>query len=116
MKAIYIKNEKRSKMLVSVLEMIRKSVVKEDASGRNVLKPSFTFENVVINTDNIVSIKKLDDNELARILREETNLNPDELSSVYINRGGVSSSEIIIKGSPEDFMKKVNGKKKLLND
>lgn len=100
-------------MIISLLELVSKQVIAEDASGRKVFRDSFHTQEILVNTDNIVTVRDADPSIQKKF--QESTFAKTCLSSVFLNRGGVNSTEVLVVGSPADIMKKLN-QKVLLND
>lgn len=104
-------------MIISLEEVIKKTNITEDLSGRKVFQDSFVTQEILVNTDNIVSVRPVDGSFWNR-LREsgtQSNFNGLQFSSVFLNRGGVNSTDVVVVGSPSEIMSKLN-KRILLND
>lgn len=104
-------------MIISLEEVITKTNITEDLSGRKVFRDSFTTQEILVNTDNIVSVKPVDGMLLNRIIEsgQKATFSGLQFSSVFLNKGGVNSTDIIVVGSPSDIMSKLN-KRVMLND
>lgn len=104
-------------MIISLREVITSTNITEDASGRKVFGDSFTTQEILINTKNIVSVRPVDRTFWMKL--DESGNSSDfaglEFSSVFLNKGGVNSTDIVVVGSPNEIMTKVN-KRMLLND
>lgn len=104
-------------MIISLEEVIKKTNITEDLSGRKVFQDFFVTQEILVNTDNIVSVRPVDGSFWNR-LREsgtQSNFNGLQFSSVFLNRGGVNSTDVVVVGSPSEIMSKLN-KRILLND
>jgi hypothetical protein len=105
------------KMIISLDEVVSNTNITEDNSGRKVFRDVFTTQEILVNTDNIVSVRpadklfwnKLDESKMSQELRGK------QFSSVFLNKGGVNSTDIVVVGSPNEIMSKLN-KRVLLND
>jgi len=103
-------------MIISLQEVVTTSGITEDASGRKVFSDSFTTQEILVNTNNIVSVRPVDVSFLNRLNESQTtSLKGKQFCSVFLNRGGVNSTDIVVVGSPNDIMSRVN-KRMLLND
>ena len=103
-------------MIISLEEVITTTNIREDASGRKVFGDSFTTQEILINTENIVSVRPVDNSFWRRVNESNTvGFGGKQFSSVFLNRGGVNSTDIVVVGSPNEIMSKVN-KRMLLND
>lgn len=104
-------------MIISLEEVITKTNITEDGSGRKVFKDSFVTQEILVNTDNIVSVRPVDSSFWNRILESKTQADFSGLqfSSVFLNKGGVNSTDVVVVGSPSEIMSKLN-KRMLLND
>lgn len=103
-------------MIISLEEVITSTNITEDGSGRKVFRDTFTTQEILINTDNIVSVRPVDSAFWSRIAESETvGFGAKQFSSVFLNKGGVNSTDIVVVGSPVEIMSKVN-KRMLLND
>lgn len=100
-------------MIISLRELVSKQVITEDTNGRKIFRDSFDTQEILVNTDNIVTVREADKNIQTRL--QESGFPAIPLSSVYLNRGGVNSTEVIILGSPSEIMNKLN-QRVLLND
>lgn len=104
-------------MIISLEEVVSKTDITEDSSGRKVFRDSFTTQQILVNTDNIVSVRPVDGPFLSRLKESgmRTTFSNLEFSSVFLNKGGVNSTDIIVVGSPSQIMSNLN-KRMLLND
>lgn len=104
-------------MIISLEEVVTATNIREDANGRKVFGDSFTTQEILINTENIVSVRPVDGSFRNRLLESGNGGKFSELqfSSLFLNRGGVNSTDIVVVGSPKEIMSKLN-KKMLLND
>ena len=104
-------------MIISLEEVVTKTNITEDVSGRKVFRDTFVTQEILINTENIVSVRPVDDSFWTRLRESGTksNFSGIDFSSVFLNKGGVNSTDIIVVGSPNEIMSKVN-KRMLLND
>ena len=104
------------KMIISLEEVIETTNITEDTSGRKVFSPTFTTQEILVNTDNIVSVRPVGGSFMQRLNEAKVkNLPVSQFSSLFLNKGGVNSTDIIVVGSPREIMSKLN-KKVLLND
>lgn len=104
-------------MIISLEEVISKTKITEDSSGRKVFRDSFTTQEILVNTDNIVSVRPVDGSFWTRLLenKDQSDFNGMQFSSVFLNKGGVNSTDVVVVGSPTEIMSKLN-KRMLLND
>lgn len=103
-------------MIISLEELVESTRITEDASGRKVFSATFTTQEILINTDNIVSVRPVDGIFAQKLTEAKVkNLPVSQFSSVFLNKGGVNSTDIVVVGSPREIMSKLN-KKVLLND
>ena len=104
-------------MIISLEEVITSTNITEDGRGRKVFRDSFTTQEILVNTDNIVSVRPVDGSFWTRLTesRTQSSFNGLQFSSVFLNKGGVNSTDIVVVGSPTEIMSKVN-KRMLLND
>lgn len=104
-------------MIISLEEVIKNTNITEDGNGRKVFKDSFTTQEILVNTDNIVSVRPVDNSFWTRLMETsvQTKLREMQFSSVFLNKGGVNSTDIVVVGSPNEIMSKLN-KRMLLND
>lgn len=104
-------------MIISLEEVISTTNITEDSSGRKVFRDSFVTQEILVNTDNIVSVRPVDRSFLTRLIESgsKSNLSGLQLSSLFLNKGGVNSTDIVVIGSPKEIMSKVNNRM-LLND
>jgi len=103
-------------MIISLQEVVTTSGITEDSSGRKVFSDSFTTQEILVNTNNIVSVRPVDVSFLNRLNENQTtSLKGKQFSSLFLNRGGVNSTDIVVVGSPNEIMSRVN-KRMLLND
>lgn len=103
-------------MIISLEEVVTNTNITEDVSGRKVFRDVFTTQEILLNTNNIVSVRPVDFSFKQRLLESKTTqLSGLQFSSLYLNKGGVNSTDIVVVGSPQEIMKKLN-KKALLND
>lgn len=104
-------------MIISLEEVIKKTNIIEDTSGRKVFRDSFVTQEILVNTDNIVSVRPVDGSFWTRLAESNTksDFNGLQFSSVFLNRGGVNSTDVVVVGSPSEIMSKLN-KRVLLND
>jgi len=104
-------------MIISLEEVIKSTKITEDNNGRKVFRDSYTTQEILVNSDNIVSVRPVDRSFWMK-LNESGNgsgFTGLEFCSVYLNKGGVNSTDIVVVGSPKEIMGKLN-KKVLLND
>ena len=104
-------------MIISLEEVITKTNITEDVNGRKIFRDSFTTQEILINTENIVSVRPVDNSFWMKINEggNSSDFTGLQFSSVFLNRGGVNSTDIVVVGSPNEIMSKVN-KRMLLND
>lgn len=103
-------------MIISLEEVVSNTNITEDTSGRKVFRDSFSTQEILVNTDNIVSVRPVDNSFCLKIKESKTaNFTGKQFSSVFLNKGGVNSTDIIVVGSPQEIMSKLN-KRVLLND
>jgi hypothetical protein len=104
-------------MIISLEEVISKTNITEDSSGRKVFRDVFMTQEVLVNTDNIVSVRPVDNMFRTRLTEAKLGqeLSGMDFSSVFLNKGGVNSTDIVVVGSPKEIMSKLN-KRMLLND
>lgn len=104
-------------MIISLEEVITKTNITEDGSGRKVFRDSFVTQEILVNTDNIVSVRPVESSFWTRLTEAGTqsNFSGLEFSSVFLNKGGVNSTDVVVVGSPKEIMSKLN-KRMLLND
>lgn len=103
-------------MIISLEEVVSNTNIKEDASGRKVFRDTFATQEILVNTENIVSVRPVDSSFWTKINESGTEgFGGKQFSSVFLNKGGVNSTDIIVVGSPNEIMSKVN-KRILLND
>lgn len=104
-------------MIISLEEVITSTNITEDGSGRKVFRDTFTTQEILVNTDNIVSVRPVDRTFFQKLKESGTRSGFDGLqfSSVFLNRGGINSTDIVVVGSPAEIMSKAN-KRMLLND
>ena len=100
-------------MIISLSELVIKQIITEDTNGRKVFRDSFSTQEILVNTDNIVTVRSADQSVIERL--SETSFGASPVSSVYLNRGGVNSTEVLVLGAPKEIMKKMN-QRVLLND
>lgn len=100
-------------MIISLQELVVKQIITEDTNGRKVFRDSFSTQELLVNADNIVTVRSADSSVLERLA--QTNFGTTPVSSVYLNRGGVNSTEVLVLGAPREIMKKLS-QKVLLND
>lgn len=103
------------KMIISLEEVVSTTNIAEDNSGRKVFRDSFTTQQILVNTANIVSVRPVESVLIERLKQSRVEISGQEFSSVFLNKGGVNSTDIIVVGSPQEIMSKLN-KKVLLND
>ena len=105
------------KMIISLEEVVSSTKITEDASGRKVFGDTFTTQEILINTDNIVSVRTVESSFWNKILESKSgkDFSGLQFSSVFLNKGGVNSTDIVVVGSPKEIMSKLN-KRMLLND
>lgn len=103
-------------MIISLQEVISNTSIKEDTNGRKVFTDTFTTQEILVNTENIVSVRPVDDQFLDKLDESSLgNFRGKQFSSVFLNKGGINSADIVVIGSPNEIMNKVN-KRILLND
>lgn len=100
-------------MIISLNELVVKQIITEDVSGRKVFRDHFSTQEILVNTDNIVTVRTADQNVVERL--SESNFGATAVSSVFLNRGGINSAEVLVLGAPAEIKKKLN-QKVLLND
>ena len=54
-------------MIISLEEVVSNTNIREDASGRKVFGDSFTTQEILINTENIVSVRPVDSSFWRRV-------------------------------------------------
>lgn len=103
-------------MIINLQEVVSNTNIREDANGRKVFSDVFSIQEILVNTDNIVSVRPVDSLFLTKLNENASSaLKGKQLSSVFLNKGGVNSTDIIVVGSPNEIMNKLN-KRMLLND
>ena len=103
-------------MIISLEEVVSNTNITEDNTGRKVFRDVFTTQEILVNTENIVSVRPVDSSFWTRVNESNTvGFGGKQFSSVFLNRGGVNSTDIVVVGSPNEIMSKVN-KRMLLND
>lgn len=104
-------------MIISLEEVITKTNITEDINGRKVFRDSFTTQEILVNTNNIVSVKPVDSAFWTRLMENgsQKDFGGMQFSSVFLNKGGVNSTDVVVVGSPNEIMSKLN-KRMLLND
>lgn len=104
-------------MIISLEEVITTTNIREDASGRKVFGDSFVTQEILVNTDNIVSVRPVERTFWNRLIESgnQADFSGVQFSSLFLNKGGVNSTDIIVVGSPSEIMSKIN-KRMLLND
>lgn len=100
-------------MIIKLSELVKRQILSEDSNGRRVFKDSFVTQEILVNTANIVTVRELDSS--MRETLQNAGLTAKNFSSVFLNRGGVNSTEVIVLESPAEIMKKVE-QKGLLHD
>lgn len=95
-------------MIISLNELVPQQVISEDVSGRKVFKESFVTKQILVNSTNIVTVREADRGTQIRL--QEAGISGTTFSSVFLNRGGVNSTEVLVKESPEEIMKKLDSK------
>lgn len=100
-------------MIISLNELVSQQVITEDSSGRKVFKETFSTKEILVNTDNIVTVREADRALQERI--KESGFIGAAFSSVYLNRGGVNSTEVLVLETPNEIKRRLN-QKVLLND
>ena len=104
-------------MIISLEEVITKTNIREDNSGRKVFRDCFATQEILVNTDNIVSVRPVDNSFWTRLSESgsQSDFSGLQFSSLFLNKGGVNSTDIVVVGSPNEIMLKLN-KRMLLND
>lgn len=101
-------------MIISLNELVSQQVISEDSSGRKIFKEAFTTKEILVNSANIVTVREADQNTQARL--RDSGLSGTTFSSVFLNRGGVNSTEVLVLESPAEIKRRLNQTKVLLND
>ena len=104
-------------MIISLEEVITRTNITEDGTGRKVFRDSFVTQEILVNTDNIVSVRPVEGSFWNRLMESGTqaDFSGMQFSSLFLNKGGVNSTDIVVVGSPNEIMSKLN-KRMLLND
>lgn len=103
-------------MIISLEEVISTTNITEDGNGRKVFGDVYTTQEILVNTDNIVSVRPVEQSFWTRIAESKTvGFGTKQFSAVFLNKGGVNSTDIVVVGSPNEIMSKLN-KRMLLND